>query len=58
MVRFLGADMRCWGTLLMLTCLVYFQLMDFLTFRMLRDMCGDMSDIRMSCRKGDCFRDG
>jgi len=58
MVRLWGADMRCWGTLLMLTCFVYFQLMDFWTFRMLRDIYGNMSDIRMRYKKRGCFRDG
>lgn len=53
-----GDDMRYWGSLLMLTCFVYFQRMDFLTFRMLRDIYGDMFDIRMRYRKGDCFREG
>jgi hypothetical protein len=58
MIRLQGADMRCWGTLLKLTCFVYFQLRDFLTFRMLRDIYGAVSDIRIRYRKGDCFRDG
>jgi hypothetical protein len=57
MYRLRGAALRCWGTLLMLTCFVYFRLMGYLTFRMLRDIYGDMSDIRMRYGKGDCFRD-
>ena len=38
MIRLRNADVRCWGTHLILTSFVYFQLMDFWTFRMLRDV--------------------